>query len=70
MAAGGPSRWPLCPAHDEDVNADGYEDLVVQIEDSDRVFSEGDTSATLRGNLSGGTPIEETDTICIVPCHR
>jgi hypothetical protein len=54
----------------EDVNNDGFEDLVVQIEDADGTFEEGDTVATLTGNLKeefGGTPIEGTDTICIVP---
>jgi len=32
-------------AHYEDVNTDGYEDLVVQIEDMDGVFNEGTTTA-------------------------
>jgi hypothetical protein len=53
-------------AHIEDVNEDGFDDLVVQIEDSDCVFSPGDTTATVTGNLSDGTPFEGTDTICIV----
>lgn len=54
-------------AHIEDVNNDGYDDLVLQIEDMDEAFQEGDTTATLTGNLYDGTPIEGTDTICIVP---
>lgn len=54
-------------AHYEDVNGEGYEDLVVQIEDSDAIFSEGCTTAKLSGNLNDGTPFEGTDEICIVP---
>jgi len=54
-------------AHYEDVNGDGDEDLVVQIEDSNTVFSEGCTTAKLFGNLNDGTPFEGTDGICIVP---
>ena len=57
-------------AHIEDVNNDGYSDLVLQIEDQDEVLQEGETVATLTGNLYaeyGGTPIEGSDFICIVP---
>ena len=54
-------------SHYEDVNGDGYEDLVVQIEDSDKVFSEGCTPVKLSGNLNDGTHFEGTDEICIVP---
>lgn len=54
-------------AHYEDVNGDGFEDLVIQIEDSDGVFQNGEGTATLTGNLFDGTPIEGTDSICIVP---
>jgi len=55
--------------HIEDVNNDGFDDLVVQIEDTDNVFSEGDATATLTGNLKskfGGTSFLGTDSICIV----
>lgn len=57
-------------AHIEDVNNDGCDDLVVQIVDQDGTFEGGETEATLTGNLYevyGGTVIEGTDTICIVP---
>ena len=57
-------------AHIEDVNNDGCDDLVVQIVDQDGAFEAGDTEAVLTGNLYdvyGGTAIEGTDTICIVP---
>ncbi len=54
-------------AHLEDVNGDGLADLMIQIEDQDGVFEEGDTLATLTGSLFDGTSIEGSDAICIVP---
>lgn len=54
-------------AHYEYVDDDDFIDLIVQIEDFDGVFSEGDTIATITGNLFDGTPIQGTDSICIVP---
>lgn len=57
-------------AHAEDVNGDGRQDLVLQIEDADAAFSPGHGVATLTGNLLpdfGGTPIEGSDSVCIVP---
>jgi len=59
-------------AHLEDVNNDGFDDLVVQIEDLDGVFAEGDTEATLTGQLlpqyGGGKaiPFEGNDSINVV----
>lgn len=53
-------------AHIENVNFDGFDDLVVQIQDSDG-FVNGNGTATLTGNLTDGTPFEGTDFICIVP---
>jgi hypothetical protein len=53
--------------HYEDVNGDGQEDLVAQVEDMDGVFSVGDSTATLTGTLYDGTLIEGTDSLCIVP---
>ncbi|MBW2648184.1 MAG: hypothetical protein JRE23_18930 [Deltaproteobacteria bacterium] len=54
-------------AHYNDINSDGHVDLVVQIEDDDLVFEEGDTIATVTGKLKDGMPIQGSDTICIVP---
>ena len=54
-------------AHIEDVNRDGFGDLALQIEDVDGTFQEGQGEATLTGELFDGTPIEGSDTICIVP---
>ena len=51
----------------EDVDNDGDDDLVVQIEDLDGVYETGDTLARLTGNTYGGEKIVGLDTICIVP---
>jgi hypothetical protein len=53
-------------AHLEDVNGDGFDDLVVQIEDEDGVFSVGTTTATLFGRLNDDSVIWGTDELCIV----
>lgn len=52
----------------EDVNGDGFIDLVLKIEDVDGTFTQGSGTATLSGNLLpefGGTPIEGVGDICI-----
>jgi hypothetical protein len=49
----------------EDVNGDGFDDLVVKIEDGDGVWDAGETLATVTGNLWDGTPIEGEDYVCI-----
>jgi hypothetical protein len=54
-------------AHIEDVDGDGYDDLVIQIQDTDNTFKEGSTTAKLTGFLCDGTPIVGTDAIRIVP---
>ena len=57
-------------AHIEDINGDGFDDLVLQIEDVDGAFQVGQGEATLICNLYeeyGSNPIEGTDSICIVP---
>jgi hypothetical protein len=54
-------------AHSEDVNGDGLDDLVVQIEDEDGTYREGDTVAALTGETFDDKSIMGTDTICIVP---
>jgi len=50
----------------EDVNGDGFQDLVVQIMD-DGVYSAGDTHANLHALTYEGDHIVGTDSICIVP---
>jgi len=54
-------------AHYEDVNADGYTDLLVQIDDSDAALADDATTATVTGFLLDGTPIAGSDSICLVP---
>jgi len=53
-------------AHYEDVNFDGYTDLMVQFEDSGDISLEGIDTATLSGYLYDGTLIEGSDQICLV----
>jgi hypothetical protein len=53
-------------AHSEDVNGDGLDDLIVQIEDLDGTYQEGDTMATLTAVTYDGIPIQGMDSICIV----
>jgi len=55
-------------AHEEDANGDGLLDLVIQAETENldpAAFQDG--YAILTGNLYGGTPIEGSDEIVIVP---
>ncbi len=46
---------------------DGYDDLICQFVDDPTLWIPNDGTATLIGNLIDGTPIEGTDSICIVP---
>ena len=54
-------------SHIGDMNTDGFDDLVVQIEDQDGLFAPGESTAILTGNLFDGTAIEGADSICVVP---
>ena len=49
----------------EDVNRDGYVDLVLKFYDEDGVFDPGDEYATLTGNLLNGTPFFGVGDICV-----
>jgi hypothetical protein len=51
----------------EDVNNDGFLDLVVQFPVEGLNLTDSDVEATLTGTLLDGTPIEGTDDICTVP---
>jgi len=53
-------------ASTDDVNNDGILDIVVQIEDLDGIFSEGDSIGTVKGSTYGGENFQGTDSICIV----
>lgn len=52
--------------HYEDVNEDGFEDLVVQIQDEDGVFEPGEGEATVTGLLVDGRTFTGTDSIIVV----
>ena len=54
-------------AHIEDVNGDGFDDLVFQIQDQNGAFTSGNGTANVTGTLWDGTPFLGTDSICIVP---
>lgn len=49
--------------HLQDVNGDGYTDLVSHYQTQDTGITKGDTSATLTGDTIGGIPITGTDSI-------
>jgi len=51
----------------EDWNEDGYIDLVCQFVDDPTLWSPADGQAILTGYLIDGTPIEGSDSICVVP---
>ncbi|MHC4607511.1 MAG: hypothetical protein ACYTAF_11380 [Planctomycetota bacterium] len=59
---GKPGREKLL-AHIEDVNADGFDDLVVQIQDVDGVFAQGEGVALVTGTLLDGRSFEGTDSV-------
>jgi hypothetical protein len=54
-------------AHYEDSNADGFVDLVVQIEDIDETFSQDGAVAALTGTLYSGARFKGEDTVCLKP---
>lgn len=51
----------------QNVNGDGYADLVCQFVDDPSAWLGGSTTATVKGNLNSGTPFAGSDEICIVP---
>lgn len=59
------NRSPSCSF--EDANADSFLDLVCHFEDQPENWTGGLDEVVLAGSLLDGTPIEGTDSICIVP---
>jgi hypothetical protein len=53
--------------HIADVNYDGFNDLMFQIEDQQGIFTEGSSVAAVTGALLDGTSFEGADEICLVP---
>jgi hypothetical protein len=56
--------------HLQDVNLDGYMDLVTHFRTRDTGIACGDSSATLTGELLDGQPFEGTDSIQTVGCRE
>lgn len=54
-------------AHIEDVNLDGYDDLVVQFVDLADTYPPGDGVGTVTGQTFEGLAIEGQDAVCVVP---
>ena len=62
----------FCNHRGEDVNGDGYEDLVCHFFTHDTGFMCGDTEGVLKGETLDGTPIpiEGRNSVRIVPCNK
>ena len=58
-------KGPLCSY--EDSNSDGFGDLVCKFEDESGEWEAGSVEGIVSGELTDGTVIEGTDSICIVP---
>lgn len=56
---------PLCG--NQDLNEDGYIDLICQFLDDPDLWLPGSGEATLVGSLIDGIPFEGSDSICIQP---
>ncbi|MGA1842926.1 MAG: hypothetical protein ACMUIU_20105 [bacterium] len=61
----GKAQTPMASV--EDVNEDGFDDLVVHVDTEALELSEEDTIAILEGETNDGTPIIGEDTIRVVP---
>ena len=55
--------------HIDDVNMDGFPDLLLHFKTVDTGIASGDTSATLTGTTLGGESIEGMDSVNPVPCQ-
>jgi hypothetical protein len=60
-------RWNKLLAHIEDVTGDGFDDMVVQIQDEAGAFPIGHGTATLTWEFYDGTQFSAEDDICVVP---
>jgi len=66
---GNEQSFAFCNESPEDVNDDGYDDLVCHFYTQEAGFECGDEEGYLRGELVDGTPIEGSDSVRIVPCR-
>jgi len=68
LAFGPAGAAPRHNGHFDDVNLDGFMDLVMHYPTQETGILCGDTEATLSGQLSNGRPFEGTDEIRTVGC--
>jgi hypothetical protein len=61
------SAAPVHDGHIEDVNGDGYDDLVTHYKQKDLELCVDVTELTINGELLDGTPFEGTDSV--IPLH-
>jgi len=54
----------------EDINGDGLRDLTCHFYTQEAGFQCGDTEGILMGETVGGTPIEGSDSVRIIPCNN
>ena len=54
--------------HIDDVNRDGFNDLLLHFKTAETGIACGDTSASLSGTTFGGEAIQGTDSVTAVPC--
>ena len=57
-----PVKWAM-----EDVDHDGDMDILLHFKTQDLNLNQDSAEATLTGETMGGTPVEGTDTVNIVP---
>ena len=62
--------WNKLLAHIEDADEDGFDDMVVQIQDEAGVFPIGHSTATLTWEFYDGTQFSAEDDICVVPARH
>jgi len=58
----------FCSPSPEDVNYDGYDDLICHFDTQSAGFECGDEWGHLKGQTGDGVPIEGSDSVRIVPC--
>ncbi len=65
----GPSQADAIDCEIEDVNADGFDDLVASFQISETGIACGDTEATLVGTTIDGVGIIGTDRVTTIGCR-
>ena len=68
VAFGPSGAAPVHDGHVEDVNSDGFADMVFHFKIAETGIACGDADATLTGETSGGDPFEATDAVKTAGC--